>query len=75
MWPSHRSSNHVISGDTDAASDDTDLELVEKIVGIEIRAIVESDGYFTGVDTVVNAGTTDEHIAKFRPWYRGSVQS
>lgn len=55
--------------------DVTDLELVEEVVCIEVWAVVERDGYFASVDTVVDASPGDKHIAQLRSRYGGSVQA
>ena len=38
------------------------LELVQEVVGVDIRAVVEGDGYLAGVDAVVDAGTAEENV-------------
>jgi hypothetical protein len=53
----------------------THLELVKQVIGVEIWPIVKGNSDLSGIHTVIDAISGDEHIAKLRPWYRGGVDS
>lgn len=51
----------------------TNLELVEQVIGVKIRAIVKSNGNLAIVHTVVDTGAAEEHVAELRSFDIGSV--